>query len=132
MRRLWPNARQTVRGFRKAARAIRACLAGEDVGLDFPVSLSQGTPFQRAVWEAARLIPRGEVRTYGWVAAKVGRPGAARAVGQAMARNPLPLVVPCHRVLRADGSMGGFSAEGGLALKAALLRLEGVSPGERR
>jgi len=86
-----------------------------------------GTPFQRAVWAAARAIPPGETRTYQEIAAAVGRPGAARAVGQALGANPVPLLVPCHRVLATGGGLGGFS--GGLGLKARLLALEGVTAG---
>lgn len=86
-----------------------------------------GTPFQRAVWAAARAIPPGATRTYAEVAAAVGRPGAARAVGQALGANPVPLLVPCHRVVAADGGLGGFT--GGALLKARLLALEGVRVG---
>ncbi|NPA31084.1 MAG: methylated-DNA--[protein]-cysteine S-methyltransferase [Chloroflexi bacterium] len=82
------------------------------------------TPFRAAVYAAVRAIPPGQTRTYGQIAAAVGRPRGARAVGQALARNPIPLVVPCHRVVAADGSLGGFSAEGGVALKARLLMWE--------
>lgn len=83
-----------------------------------------GTPFQRAVWAAARAIPRGETRTYQQIAAAIGRPGAARAVGQALGANPVPLLVPCHRVLATGGGLGGFT--GGVGLKARLLALEGI------
>jgi O-6-methylguanine DNA methyltransferase len=85
-----------------------------------------GTPFQRAVWAAARAIPAGEVRTYAEIARIVGRPGAARAVGQALGANPVPLLVPCHRVVASDGGLGGFT--GGLGLKERLLALEGTHP----
>lgn len=81
--------------------------------------------FRRAVLQACAAIPAGEVRTYGELAADAGRPGAARAVGTAMATNPLPLVVPCHRVVRSDGRVGGYGA-GGTAYKATLLAAEGV------
>jgi methylated-DNA-[protein]-cysteine S-methyltransferase len=93
-----------------------------------PVVLDPGpaTPFQRAVWNAAALIPFGHVQTYGWIAAQIGRPAAARAVGSALSRNPLPLIVPCHRVVRGDGALGGFFASGGTALKRRLLEHEGV------
>jgi methylated-DNA-[protein]-cysteine S-methyltransferase len=96
----------------------------EGQAVDFPDALDIGgaTAFQAAVWRTARLIPRGETRSYGWLAGKVGRPGAARAVGQALGRNPLPVVVPCHRVLAVGGGLGGFS--GGLAMKRFLLGLE--------
>jgi methylated-DNA-[protein]-cysteine S-methyltransferase len=101
----------------------RAYYTGRRV--DFPdnLDIAGATSFQRAVWEAARLIPYGHTRSYAWVAAAAGNPQAARAAGQALARNPLPVIVPCHRVLAADGGLGGFS--GGLAMKEFLLRLEG-------
>lgn len=95
--------------------------------VDFPdkVDLSEGTPFQRAVWQAARLIPYGQKQSYGWIAKKIGKPGAARAVGQALGRNPLSIIVPCHRVIAGDGKLGGFT--GGLAAKKRLLALEKVN-----
>ena len=91
---------------------------------DFPDALdySGATPFQRGIWEAARQIPYGQTRSYGWVARQAGKPGAARAAGQALGRNPLPVIVPCHRVLAGDGGPGGFS--GGLEMKKLLLKLE--------
>lgn len=90
----------------------------------FGVDLSDQPPFRRAALEAAKTIPYGETRTYAWVAARAGRPRGARAAGGAMRRNPLPLVIPCHRVVGAGGRLVGFG--GGLEMKAALLRLEGV------
>jgi len=81
-------------------------------------------PFYRAVWLACARIPKGEVRTYGWIAKKVGKPGAARAVGQALGKNPFSPRVPCHRVVAADGSLGGFSAPGGLKTKRRMLERE--------
>jgi len=98
----------------------------EDGSLNLPLEpdISQGTPFQRRVWAEAMKIPRGEVRSYGWLAARIGTPGGARAVGQAMGSNPLPVIVPCHRVVAADGGLGGFSS--GLENKKFLLSLEGV------
>lgn len=81
--------------------------------------------FRRAVLEEAMRIPAGETRSYGWLAAKVGRPGAARAVGRVMATNPLPLVAPCHRVVGSDGGLHGFG--GGLEMKERLLRAEGAA-----
>ena len=80
--------------------------------------------FQRAVWAALRQIPRGATRSYGEIARASGRPAAVRAVGAAVGRNPLSVIVPCHRVLGADGSLTGYA--GGLPRKQALLRLEGV------
>lgn len=80
----------------------------------------------RAIYAALSAVPRGETVTYGQLATRIGKPGAARAVGVAMARNPWPVVVPCHRVLASDGALGGFSAPGGVATKRRLLALEGV------
>lgn len=82
------------------------------------------TPFQRAVWKACMSIPKGETRSYKWIAEKIGRPGAVRAVGGALGRNPFAPVVPCHRVIRADGGLGGFSAPGGVETKLRLLQKE--------
>ncbi|HBL17649.1 MAG TPA: cysteine methyltransferase [Elusimicrobia bacterium] len=87
-------------------------------------------PFSRKVWLACAEIPKGQVRTYGWLARRIGKPKAARAVGQALGRNPFAPLVPCHRVVGADGSMVGFSAPGGVRAKKALLVKEGV-PGVR-
>ena len=87
----------------------------------------ESTPFQRRVYEAVLAIPRGQTRTYAWVAKKIGKPKAARAVGQALKRNRWAPRIPCHRVIASDGSLGGYSARGGLTRKRKLLRLEGVS-----
>lgn len=105
---------------------IRAFLAGEPV--DFAVAeldFDFVGGFTRRVLTADREIPRGRVMTYGGLAAELGSPGGARAVGNAMAINPFPLVVPCHRVIRSGGGLGGFG--GGLPLKKALLEMEGVA-----
>ncbi len=88
-------------------------------------SALEGTDFQRKVWAAIEKIPLGKTKTYGEIAAQIGHPGASRAVGAACGSNPLPLFVPCHRVLAANGKIGGFS--GGLAVKRLLLRMEGVA-----
>ncbi|MHB0995401.1 MAG: methylated-DNA--[protein]-cysteine S-methyltransferase [Elusimicrobiales bacterium] len=82
------------------------------------------TPFQQAVWRACMRIPAGRTRSYKWIAQQIGRPGAVRAVGSALGRNPFAPAVPCHRVVKADGSIGGFSAPGGIKAKLALLRKE--------
>ncbi len=82
------------------------------------------TEFQRKVYEATSRIPRGEVRSYKWIAERIGNPKAYRAVGNALNRNPLPIVVPCHRVIKSDGGLGGFA--GGVRLKRKLLRAEGI------
>lgn len=80
--------------------------------------------FYQDVWRACARIPAGEVRTYGWIAEQIGRPRAARAVGQALAANPFAPTIPCHRVVRSDGGLGGYSGPGGRARKARLLQLE--------
>jgi methylated-DNA-[protein]-cysteine S-methyltransferase len=82
-------------------------------------------PFCRAVWKACAEIPKGQVRTYGWIARRIGKPKAARAVGQALGRNPFAPTVPCHRIVGADGRLTGFSAPGGVAAKRRLLEKEG-------
>lgn len=108
----------------RVAEALKRYLFGEDVKLELAwADLSGLTDFQRDVLEAAHAIPRGTVLSYSALADAVGHVGAARAVGNAMAGNPVPLIVPCHRVIRADGSLGGFGGCSGT--KEALLRLEG-------
>ncbi len=104
--------------------ALTAYFSREPVRISAPLELSEHTDFQKDVWGVVSEIPYGEVRTYGWVAAQLGRSKAARAVGRALAENPFPIVVPCHRIVRGDGSLGGFSA--GIAWKKALLQLEGI------
>lgn len=109
----------------KAARAaVEAYLAGQARSFDLPLAWGAHSPFQMKVWAVLRSIPYGRVRSYGWVARKIGKPKAARAVGAACGANPVPLLVPCHRVVAGDGSLGGFS--GGLPNKKRLLKLEGI------
>jgi len=105
---------------------LQAYFRGEPVSFDdLPLDMrGVGTEFQRRVWEATRAIPRGETRTYGQLAREIGSPGAARAVGQALARNPWPIIVPCHRVVGHNGHLTGF--EGGLEMKQRLLQMEGA------
>ena len=88
--------------------------------------MAQGTQFQQKVWAALRTIPSGEVRTYTEIAVQIGHPFSARAVANACGKNPYAPEVPCHRVIRSDGSIGGYSAEGGSEKKRAMLREEGV------
>lgn len=107
---------------RRIARRVAAALAGEKANV--PADLSGSTPFQRKVLEAVRCIPRGEVRPYAWVAREAGSPKASRAVGTVMANNPVPLVVPCHRVVRNDGTTGNYAF--GANEKVELLEAEGV------
>jgi len=105
---------------------VRRYLAGEPVDLcHHPVDLSGLPPFARQALLAARQVPYGQVRTYAWVAEQAGSAAAARAAGQAMRSNPVPLVVPCHRIVGATGRLTGFG--GGLDLKRRLLQLEGVT-----
>ena len=99
-----------------------AYFAGNVVTFPEQLDLPEATPFQLKVWEAARLIPFGQVKSYAWVADKIGNPLAVRAVGQALGRNPVPIIVPCHRVVASGGGLGGFS--GGLEMKKHLLGLE--------
>jgi len=103
---------------------LQRYFAGERVAFDDPLDPTVGTPFQRRVWAAAREIPYGEMHSYRWVAYRIGSPGAARAVGQALAANPFPVVVPCHRVVRSDGDLGGFGDRP--ELKRRLLEMEGA------
>jgi len=104
------------------ADRLRRYARGEAVAFPDALDYDGVSPFQRAVWEATRAIPHGQTCSYGELAARVGRPGGARAVGQAMARNPWPIVVPCHRVVGSNGGLGGYG--GGLDMKQRLLRLE--------
>lgn len=101
--------------------------AGEGASLDgYPVDLPPCTPVQRETWLALREIPRGETRSYGWLARRVGKAESPRAIGAMVGANPIPLWLPCHRVVASDGTLHGFG--GGLAMKQALLELEGALP----
>lgn len=107
-------------------RSLRRALATGRLGA-LPVDLRSVTPFQRKVLETTASIPPGEVRSYGWVAKEMGRPGATRAVGSALNRNPVPVIVPCHRVARSDGALGEYAF--GPDMKRDLLAAEGIDPG---
>jgi methylated-DNA-[protein]-cysteine S-methyltransferase len=110
-----------------AIDGIVTLLRGEAIALDAIALDMSGVPtFDRKVYEVTRTVPPGALLTYGEIAARVGEPEAARAVGQALARNPFPLLVPCHRVHAAGGRAGGFSAGGGVATKLHLLQIEGA------
>ncbi len=108
------------------ADAIARRLAGER-RVRIPLDLRGRTEFEVAVWTKALEIPRGEVRPYGWIAAEIGRPRAVRAVGTALGHNPVPLIVPCHRVVRTDGTIGQYSL-GGPGNKRTILAAEGLDP----
>ncbi|MFC1980422.1 methylated-DNA--[protein]-cysteine S-methyltransferase, partial [Chloroflexota bacterium] len=88
---------------------LKSYLCGHEATFPDELDLSNATAFQREVWEVTRLIPYGETRSYGWVAEHIGKPGAARAIGHASARNPLPIIVPCHRVVAGNGKLGGYA-----------------------
>jgi len=104
------------------ADRLRRYLNGDTDEFAERLDLGGTTDFQKRVWSIVRNIPRGETRSYGWVAKQLGLPKAARAVGQAVGRNPLPIIIPCHRVVSGDGKLGGFG--GGLEIKKFLLDLE--------
>ncbi len=111
---------------REAREQIHAYLVGERQQFELPINWSVMTPFQKKALQATYAIPRGETRTYGQIAAATGNPRAARAVGRAEATNPMPIVIPCHRVIGSDGRLHGYGGRGGLDTKAWLLRLEGA------
>jgi len=119
-----PDAAWSSRRFEDLVRRLQTYFSGGIV--DFPDKLDPAgaTPFQLEVWRITRLIPCGETRSYQWVAAQLGKPGAARGVGQALSKNPLPIIIPCHRVVKSDGKLGGFG--GGLEMKKRLLNLEAL------
>jgi methylated-DNA-[protein]-cysteine S-methyltransferase len=108
--------------FHDLMERLRSYFAGHKTTFPDEPDLSPATVFQREVWQLTRLIPYGETRSYSWVAEQLGKAGAVRAVGQALARNPLPIIIPCHRVVAKDGKLGGYS--GGVEKKDYLLRLE--------
>ncbi|MCX6071905.1 MAG: methylated-DNA--[protein]-cysteine S-methyltransferase [Chloroflexi bacterium] len=110
---------------REPRRQMQEYLGGKRESFDLALDLRGATPFQREVLEAVRRIPRGTVLTYGTLAARLGRPNAGRAVGQALAHNPLPVLIPCHRVVSQEGELRGYLGDR-IGLKARLLALEGV------
>src|SRR4051812_33155387 len=122
------NGDRAPRFVEEAALLLQRHLAGEAQDLSrLPLDLTVLAPFQRAVYEQVRTLGPGRTTTYGEIAARLGKPGASRAVGQALGKNPFLVVVPCHRVLAAGGAPGGFSAPGGVTTKQRLLALEGVT-----
>lgn len=118
-----PEWRRSNAPFKEAVRQLDAYFAGDLTQFDLPLHLS-GTAFQNSVWRLLAEIPLGETRTYGELARTLGRPKASRAVGAANGNNPIPIILPCHRVLGSNGSLTGFG--GGLPVKDFLLRHEGV------
>lgn len=107
---------------KRTVKALQDYFAGKRPAFALPLDMWYYTAFQKAVWNAAAGVPYGETRSYGWIARRIRRPRAARAVGQALGANPLPIIVPCHRIISSAGTLGGFSS--GTALKKQLLDLE--------
>ncbi len=124
-----PEWKQSAAPFRAAERQLRQYFQGTRTDFDLPLH-PKGTPFQRLVWTALTKIPYGQTRSYGEIAKAIGHPTAVRAVGLANARNPLPVVVPCHRVIGAGGNLVGYG--GGLIVKQALLDREREVSAARR
>jgi O-6-methylguanine DNA methyltransferase len=124
----WPGATEEPKLLPQFRKQVVAYFCGRPARFNVDLDLTGVPPFGQAVLRACHRIPHGKTATYADLAKAVGKPGAARAVGGTMARNPLPLVVPCHRVLRSDGSLGGFSGPTGVKEKARLLRLEKAIP----
>jgi len=116
------DANFSKKAFAELAERLKSYFAGKRVEFPDELDLSRATPFQRRVWKLTRLIPYGETRSYGWIAKKLGKAGAGRAVGQALAKNPLPIIIPCHRVVAKDGNLSGYS--GGIEMKRYLLKRE--------
>ena len=111
---------------REAKAQLKAYFSGALRQFDLPLQL-EGTPFQLKVWEQLQQLPYGQIISYGELACRVGQPGASRAVGGANRRNPIPIMIPCHRVIAANGTLGGYSGncDGSARIKRALLKLEG-------
>jgi methylated-DNA-[protein]-cysteine S-methyltransferase len=133
IRRRFPQAREAIPpdAVRQAIDSIVALLRGEARDLStVTLDMDDVPAFHRRVYEIARSIPPGATLSYGEIAARLGEPGAARAVGQALGRNPFAIIVPCHRVLAAGGKSGGFSANGGTTTKLRLLTIEGAQVGD--
>ncbi|MCK4427958.1 MAG: methylated-DNA--[protein]-cysteine S-methyltransferase [candidate division Zixibacteria bacterium] len=111
--------------FSKLRNNLRAYFSGREVQFKEKFDLKGGTNFQEKVWRAMQRIPFGQTRSYGWLAKQVGGKNKARAVGMACGSNPIPILIPCHRVIREDGELGGYG--GGLGMKKKLLKIEGVN-----
>jgi methylated-DNA-[protein]-cysteine S-methyltransferase len=125
----FPDARAWVSNpqhplLQRAAKQLQAYLQGTESRFNLPLDLSTGTAFQQSVWQALLRIPRGQTLGYGMLAQQIAKPNASRAVGAAVGRNPLSVVVPCHRVVGSQGALTGYA--GGLERKAALLKIEGA------
>ncbi len=120
----FPEAIGDASFFDDLTERLKRFFEGELVSFDDKLDLAHATMFRRAVWEATRSIPYGETRSYSWVAHHIGKPRALRAVGQALAHNPISIIVPCHRVVNKNGNLGGFG--GGLDMKKRLIEIEAL------
>jgi|SRR5581483_908426 methylated-DNA-[protein]-cysteine S-methyltransferase len=135
VQRRWPGAREAgapPAHVQRAIERVQAMLkksgeAARDTLADLPLDLDGVPEFHRKVYEVARTVPPGQTITYGEIAKRLGVPHESREVGQALGRNPIAIIVPCHRVLGADGKMGGFSANGGVGTKRRMLEIEGAA-----
>ncbi len=130
IKRRWPDAAEQAppAPMQKIIDRVLTLLAGKSVDLrDIPVDFGAAPEFHRRAYDIARTIPPGQTMTYGEIAKRLGVPHESREVGQAMGRNPIAIIMPCHRVLGADGKMGGFSANGGIATKRRILEIEGAA-----
>ncbi len=107
---------------RSFIKELEEYFSGEDKGFSQKIELLKGTDFEKKIWSSLKDIPFGETRTYKWIAEKVGNPSATRAVGRALSKNPFPIVLPCHRIIESDGSIGGYSP--GVNIKRRLLDME--------
>lgn len=110
--------------FKILENSIKRYFSGEKINFIFPLDLSCCTAFQQRVYKITKTIPYSKVKTYKWVAKKIGLPDASRAVGNALSKNPIPLLIPCHRVVKENGGIAGFTAPGGADLKRKMLRME--------
>lgn len=122
----FPDGREGGHALAQAKREILEYFDGRRKKFEMPLDFSSATPFQRKAYQVMLAIPFGKVYTYRWLAEKIGNPKGLRAVGNANGKNRWPLVVPCHRIVGSNGRLTGFSAPGGLDLKAELLKLEGI------
>jgi methylated-DNA-[protein]-cysteine S-methyltransferase len=122
----FPEAEEHKASPRHLVDSLVTYYQGKKITHCFSFDAGGHTEFILAVWKATQAIPWGEVRSYQWISVQIKKPNSSRAVGCALGKNPFPIIVPCHRVIRSDGTLGGFSAPGGILLKKRLLELEGV------
>jgi methylated-DNA-[protein]-cysteine S-methyltransferase len=122
-----PDAVEDRRLMPGLAAALKRYFAAKVVDFDVPLDCTGWTPFAVDAWRACRQIGYGQTRSYKDLAERLGRPGGGRAVGTAMRRNPCPIVVPCHRVIKSNGALGGFTSPGGVSAKRALLEMEAAA-----